>query len=201
MFHLHRIISKDFEINLILDEIQSGIGRTGKWWAIEHYGIEPDMVCFAKGIASGLPLGGVIVKSEIMDWSPGTHYSTFGGNPIACAASLEVIKTINKERILSNVTKVGEHIIKVCKELMEKYKIIGDVRGKGLMIGLELVDELKSKKPAVENCKKVLFNCLKRGLLLLRCGMSTIRLIPPLNIDIETGNVALNIIEDVLKEL
>jgi 4-aminobutyrate aminotransferase len=186
---------------MIVDEIQSGFGRTGKWWAIEHYNIKPDMICFAKGVASGMPLGGIIAKSEVMDWLPGTHYSTFGGNPISCAAAIAAIDVMKKEKILDNVNKVGEHVLKVCKEWGEKYDLIGDVRGKGLMIGFELVDNRKTKSPAVEKCKKFLIENLKRGLLLLRCGMSTIRIIPPLNIDLDLADQALEIMEGVLKEI
>ena len=196
-----RNLTQEYGLLLILDEIQSGFGRTGKWWAVEHYGIEPDIVCFSKGVASGLPLGGILAKPEIMDWLPATHYSTFGGNPVACAAALAVINIIERDRILVNTTKVGEHIIKVCKELSEKYPIIGDVRGKGLMIGLELVEDSVKRKPAVEKCKKFLIESLKKGVLMLRCGVSTIRLVPPLNIDVELADVVLNIMEQVLREL
>ncbi|MHA1238769.1 MAG: acetyl ornithine aminotransferase family protein [Candidatus Odinarchaeia archaeon] len=194
-------LAEDYGLLLITDEIQSGFGRTGKWWAIEHYDVEPDVICFAKGVASGMPLGGIIAKSDVMDWLPGTHYSTFGGNPVSCAAAIAVLDVMEKEHILENAAKVGDHILKVCREFHDKYPILGDVRGKGLMIGLELVEDRKTKKPAVEKCKKFLIEALKQGILLLRCGMSTIRLIPPLNIDLETVDETLNIMEKIFQKI
>ena len=129
---------------LIVDEVQSGMGRTGKWFAIEHTGVEPDMVATAKGIASGLPLGVVIARSHVMSWPPGAHASTFGGNPLSCAASLATIKLI-REQLMQNAADVGAHLLAGVKALMGKHPIIGDVRGRGLMIGVELVRDRRTQ--------------------------------------------------------
>ncbi len=141
-------IADKYGLLFIDDEVQSGMGRTGKWFAIEHWGVEPDILTTSKALASGLPLGACIAKSKIMDWVPGAHASTFGGNPLSCVAANAVIDVIKEEKLLENATKQGAYIMKRLSELKDKSEIVGDVRGKGLMIGMEIVESKESKKPA-----------------------------------------------------
>ena len=186
---------------LIDDEVQSGMGRTGKWFAIEHWGVEPDIVCTSKALASGLPLGATIAKAKVMDWVPGSHASTFGGNPLSCVAAGAVIDVIKEEKLLENATKQGAYIMKRLAELKEKSEIVGDVRGKGLMIGMEIVEDKESKKPAPQKASEIMMRSWKRGINVITCGASTIRIAPPLVITRELVDSSLNIIEDVTKEV
>ena len=194
-------LADGYGILLIDDEIQMGVGRTGKWWAIQHYGVEPDAICFAKGIASGMPLSGVVAKAEIMDWQMGTHFGTFSANPVSCAAALATLEVIEEERLMENAVKVGEHAMKRLRELAEEVELIGDVRGKGLAIAFELVKDRKTKEPAVKECLKTLIGSLKKGVLLLRAGESTVRICPPLTMSVELMDEAIDIIAEVLKEI
>lgn len=187
-------------ILLMDDEVQAGMGRTGKWFAIEHWGVQPDILCAAKSIAAGLPLGAMIAKESIMDWEGGSHASTFGGNPVSCAAASAVIDVTQNERLRENATKQGAYIMKRLEELKAQSEIIGDVRGKGLMIGLELVEDKASKKPAAEKAKEVIIQSWKRGVAVITCGKSTIRIAPPLTITRELVNAGLEIIEDTIKQ-
>jgi 4-aminobutyrate aminotransferase len=186
---------------LIDDEVQSGMGRTGKWFAIEHWGVEPDIVCTSKALASGLPLGATIAKAKVMDWVPGSHASTFGGNPLSCVAAGAVIDVIKEEKLLENATKQGAYIMKRLTELKEKSEIVGDVRGKGLMIGMEIVEDKESKKPAPQKVSEIMMRSWKRGINVITCGASTIRIAPPLVITRELVDSSLDIIEDVTKEV
>ncbi len=186
---------------LIDDEVQSGMGRTGKWFAIEHWGVEPDIVCASKALASGLPLGATIAKAKVMDWVPGSHASTFGGNPLSCVAAGAVIDVIKEEKLLENATKQGAYIMKRLTELKEKSEIVGDVRGKGLMIGMEIVEDKESKKPAPQKVSEIMMRSWKRGINVITCGASTIRIAPPLVITRELVDSSLDIIEDVTKEV
>jgi 4-aminobutyrate aminotransferase len=186
---------------LIDDEVQSGMGRTGKWFAIEHWGVEPDIVCTSKALASGLPLGATIAKSKVMDWVPGSHASTFGGNPLSCVAAGAVIDVIKEEKLLENATKQGAYIMKRLAELKEKSEIVGDVRGKGLMIGMEIVEDKESKRPAPQKVSEIMMRSWKRGINVITCGASTIRIAPPLVITRELVDSSLDIIEDVTKEV
>jgi len=186
---------------LIDDEVQSGMGRTGKWFAIEHWGVEPDIVCTSKALASGLPLGAIIAKAKVMDWVPGSHASTFGGNPLSCVAAGAVIDVIKEEKLLENATKQGAYIMKRLTELKEKSEIVGDVRGKGLMIGMEIVEDKESKKPAPQKVSEIMMRSWKRGINVITCGASTIRIAPPLVITRELVDSSLDIIEDVTKEV
>lgn len=183
------------------DEVQSGIGRTGKWFAIEHWGIEPDIVCSAKALASGLPIGATTANEKIMDWPSGSHASTFGGNPLSCAAALAVIDVIRKEKLLDNANKQGSHALKRLQEFGQQNQIVGDVRGKGLMIGVELVEDKNSRQPASEKAHDVIIRAWKRGVALVTCGASTLRLAPPLTIQKEMFDNALDIVEDVITEV
>ena len=194
-------LADKYDLLMIDDEIQAGMGRTGHWFAIEHWGVEPDIVCIAKAIASGLPLGATVSRASIMDWVGGSHASTFGGNPLACVASSAVIDVIKEENLLENATKQGNYIMKWLKNLKEERKIVGDVRGKGLMIGAELVEDKETKKPAPEKAKEIMMRCWRRGVAIITCGASSVRIVPPLNITRELVDSALEIVEDVVKEV
>jgi len=184
-------------ILLVVDEVQSGAGRTGKWWAIQHSGVEPDMVCMAKGIASGMPLGVCLTKAEVMDWLPGSHASTFGGNPVSLAAALATLDIIEREG-LSNAARVGGLIMERLRGWKETHPLVGDVRGRGLMIGIELVKDKATREPvnALRNRLEIL--AFERGLIVLGCGETTIRLCPALIVSEEEATVALDILEDAL---
>jgi 4-aminobutyrate aminotransferase len=194
-------LADKYGLLLIDDEVQSGIGRTGKWFAIEHWGVEPDIVCTAKALASGLPLGATIAKAKIMDWVPGSHASTFGGNPLSCVAASAVIDVVREERLLENANRQGAYIMKRLGELKEQSEIVGDVRGKGLMIGMEIVEDKDSKRPAPEKVKEIMMRSWKRGINVISCGASTIRVAPPIIITRDLVDSALDIIEDVTKEV
>jgi 4-aminobutyrate aminotransferase len=187
-------------ILLVADEIQSGFGRTGKMFACEHWGIEPDILCAGKGIASGMPLGAMIARSEISTWTPGTHGSTFGGNPVACAAALASIAVI-EAGLLHNATEVGADLMDKLNELKNKHAVIGDVRGLGLMIGVEFVRADGSGTPDGSLRDKVMRNCFERGLLLLGCGESTLRWCPPLIVTREESTTAAEIFDAAISEL
>ena len=194
-------IADKYGFLMIADEVQAGMGRSGQWFAIEHWKVEPDVVCSAKALASGLPLGATVSRARYMDWEGGSHASTFGGNPVACAASLAVIDVIKKEKLLENAAKQGSYIMKWLNDLKEECKIIGDVRGKGLMIGAEIVEDEETKKPATDETKEVMMRCWKRGIALITCGASTIRIAPPLTITRELVDSGLEIIGDVIKKV
>ena len=185
---------------LVVDEVQSGMGRTGKWFAIEHAGVQPDMVATAKGIASGLPLGVVIARSALMAWPAGAHASTFGGNPVACAASLATI-TLIRQQLMKNAADVGGHLLAAVKELMKKHQLIGDVRGRGLMIGIELVRDRQTKERAVTERDRVVLECFRRGLLVLGAGRNALRLSPPLVLTRDQADTAVRILDEALSDV
>jgi 4-aminobutyrate aminotransferase len=194
---LRRLCDK-YGILLIADEVQSGIGRTGKWWAIEHFGVEPDIVCTAKGIASGMPLGVMFARRQIMDWQKGAHGNTYGGNPIACAAALATISLVENE-YMQNATEVGRYTKELAEEiLINKHSSIGEIRGLGLMIGIEFVEDRITKKPAEQLRDAIIENAFQQGLILLGCGKSTIRLAPPLCVTREEVDEALEILDEVI---
>jgi 4-aminobutyrate aminotransferase len=189
-------------ILLIVDEVQSGMGRTGKWWAIEHFGVEPDIVCAAKGIASGMPLGAMIARKSIVTWAKGSHGNTYGGNPIACSASLATIDLL-ENGYMQNATRVGEYLKDALDEIASRHPAfeqpgIGEVRGVGLMIGVEFVKDYLTKEPAETLRDRVVENAFLRGLLLLGCGKSTIRFAPPLMVSEREVDDALQIFEEAL---
>jgi 4-aminobutyrate aminotransferase len=194
-------LADKYGLLLIDDEVQSGMGRTGKWFAIEHWGVEPDIVCTAKALASGLPLGATIAKAKIMDWVPGSHASTFGGNPLSCVAASAVIDVVKEEKLLENATKQGAYIMKRLGELKEQSEIVGDVRGKGLMIGMEIVEDKESKKPAPQKVTEIMMRSWKRGINVITCGASTIRIAPPMIITRDLVDSAMDIIEDATREV
>jgi len=168
-------------ILLIADEVQSGMGRTGKWWAIENFGVEPDIVCSAKGIASGVPLGAMIARQSVMTWPHGSHGNTYGGNPLACAASLATIELLESE-YLENAARMGALALAELRAMQQRHPSIGEVRGIGLMIGVEFVIDRATRQPAVELRNRIEHLAFENGLLTLGCGTSTIRISPPLSI-------------------
>src|SRR5947209_6374072 len=183
-------------ILLVADEVQSGAGRTGKMWAIQHSGVEPDIICSAKGIASGMPLGIMISKAEIMDWVPGSHASTFGGNPVCIAAALATLGVLESENLMRNATEVGNHILKRIVAWPNKHKLVGDVRGRGLMIGVEIVKDKKTKEYAAAERDHIVELAFERGVLFLGCGPSTIRIAPPLIATKDEADVAIDALEE-----
>jgi len=194
MQELRRICDKH-GILLVADEVQSGAGRTGKWWAIEHTGVQPDIVCMAKGIASGMPLGICMTRAEIMDWKPGSHASTFGGNPVCIAASLATIDILEREGI-ANAAKIGGKMLERLRTWPKKHGIVGDVRGRGLMIGIEIVKDQQSREPAGAWRDRIVELAFERGLLILGCGETSIRLAPPLIVNEHQAEIALDILEE-----
>ena len=187
---------------LIADEIQSGFGRTGKWFAIQHFGVEPDILIMAKGLASGLPLSGIAARRELMErWIPGSHGGTYGGNAVACAAAVATIRVIREEGLLENAQQMGALLMEQLRKLQAKFPIIGDVRGLGLMIGVEFT--APDGTPAKDLAKAVVKGCLKRHLLLLTCGPwdNTVRWIPPLVVTREQIEEALAIFKEAVEEI
>ncbi len=199
MQELRRICDRH-GILLVVDEVQAGMGRSGKWWSVEHTGVEPDMVCIAKGIASGMPLSALITRAEIMDWPPGSHASTFGGNPVAIAAALATLDVLEREGV-SNAELVGRHIMQRIERWPEALPLVGDVRGRGLMIGVELVADKKTKEPAVEQRDRVVQRAFEKGVLLLGAGPNTIRIAPPLIVSREQADLALDVLEECIREV
>ncbi|MCE4615058.1 MAG: acetyl ornithine aminotransferase family protein [Desulfurococcales archaeon] len=196
-----RKLADEHGILLIVDEVQSGVGRTGKWYAVDHWDVEPDVITSAKGIASGLPLGVIGGKAEVMNLPPGSHASTFGGNPVSLAAAEAVIEVIREENLLENAAVQGEYIVERFEELKDSMELIGDVRGKGLMIGVELVKNRETKEPARKEMSWIINNAFKRGLLIISAGVSTLRVAPPLIITREEVDKGLEILEKLLREV
>ena len=179
-----RELCDEFGILYVADEIQTGMGRTGKMFALEHFGIDPDIFTLAKGIASGMPLGAMLAKHDLMDWTPGSHASTFGGNPVSCRAALATIEVL-ENGLVDNAAKVGAYFKGKLLELQEEHELIGDVRGVGLMLGIELVNDRVKKTKAIEERNRVVDLAFKKGLLLLGCGENGIRFIPALTVGVE----------------
>jgi 4-aminobutyrate aminotransferase len=197
MQELRRICDKH-GILLVADEVQSGAGRTGKWWAIEHTGVQPDIVCMAKGIASGMPLGITMSRADIMDWVPGSHASTFGGNPVCIAAALATLDVIEKEGLLRNSSEVGNHMLKRMADWPRKHKPVGDVRGRGLMVGVEIVKDQKTREYAPELRDRIIELAFDRGVLFLGCGPSTIRIAPALVVTKDEADVAVDVLDECI---
>lgn len=194
----------EYGILFIADEVQTGFSRTGKLFAVEHYGVEPDIMTLAKGIADGFPISACIAREDIGNaFEPGDHLSTFGGNPVSAAAALANINVMLRDRLPDQVAEKGEYIMKRLDEMKEQYPIIGDVRGKGLMIGIELVKDQKKKTPAVEEVRKIRDLCREKGLLVGSGGVKgcVLRIQPPLVIEKEQIDKALNILEESIKEV
>ena len=193
-------LARDFGILFVVDEVQSGMGRTGKMLAIEHWDLVPDIVALAKGIASGMPLGAMVSQSEVMTWIPGSHASTFGGNPISCQAALATIELL-QGGLIQNAASMGEYILGQLRELQKRFPLIGDIRGKGLMIGVELVKDPVTKEKAIEERNRIIQACFEKGLLILGCGENVFRLIPPLIITKAEADTALTILEEVFQKM
>ena len=196
MQELRRICDRH-GILLVVDEVQSGAGRTGKWWAVEHTGVEPDIICSAKGIASGMPLSVCISKAEVMDWKPGSHASTFGGNPVAIAAALATMDIIKREG-LGNAAQVGGEIKARAESWVSRYEIVGDVRGRGLMIGIEIIKDKQSRTPASDLRDRIVEMAFDRGLLLLGCGESSLRISPSLLVSSDEAAIAMDLLEECI---
>ena len=197
MQELRRICDRH-GILLVVDEVQSGVARTGKWWAVEHTGVEPDIICIAKGIASGMPLGITLSRADVMDWVPGSHASTFGGNPVAVAAALATLEVIEKENLLENSAKVGKHILTRMADWPSRHKLVGDVRGRGLMIGVDIVKDQSTKDYAALERDRIVEMAFEKGVLFLGCGPSTIRVCPPLVVTNEEADVAVDVLEECI---
>lgn len=193
-------ICEKYDILFIADEVQTGMGRTGKMFAIEHWGVEPDMICLAKGIASGMPLGALVAREDIMTWAEGSHASTFGGNPVSCAAALETIRLL-EQGLIQNAEKVGAFLYETLTRLKEKHLWMGDVRGKGLMVGVEIVKNKSGKEKAPSQRNRIIQESFQKGLLLLSCGESAIRFSPPLVVTKEEVEIACQIFDEVLSVL
>ena len=192
-----RRICDQHGILLVADEVQSGCGRTGKMWAIQHSGVEPDIITSAKGIASGMPLGVTIAKADIMDWVPGSHASTFGGNPVCIAAALATMDVLEREGV-ANSAKVGAHMKQRMSKWVETHPFVGDVRGNGLMLGVEIVADKAKKTIAGKQRDRIVELAFERGLLFLGAGESTVRLSPPLIVTKEQADVAMDVLEECI---
>ena len=195
-----RALASEYGIQLVVDEVQSGMGRTGKMFASEHFGLKADVVNIAKGIASGMPLGVTCARAEVMNWPPGAHASTFGGNPVACAAALATIRLLKTEYV-QNAATIGEHLMSGLRELSKKHEIIGDVRGRGMMIGVEFVRDRATKERAVEERNAVIQAMFRRGVLILGAGKNAVRFAPPLVLTREQADTVLRVFDDALGEV
>jgi 4-aminobutyrate aminotransferase len=199
----HRMLAamaREHGILYVVDEVQTGMGRTGKMFAIEHWGVEPDIMAIGKGIASGLPMGATVASADVMRWQAGAHANTFGGNPVACEAALVTIKLL-ESRLVANAATIGAYLLGELKQLKARHPLIGDVRGKGLIIGIECVRDQESKEMAVRERNEVIQRCFRKGLLLLGCGQNVIRMVPPLMITEREAETALGILDEVFAEI
>ena len=195
-----RELTSKHSILLVVDEVQSGMGRTGKMFASDHVGLKGDIVTIAKGIASGLPLGVACARADVMSWPPGAHASTFGGNPVACAAANTTIRLL-KDQLVANAAVVGEYLIDGIRDLQKKHALIGDVRGKGLMIGIELVKDRATKARAVEERNALVQAMFRRGVLILGAGKNAVRLAPPLVFTKAQADSVLTVLNDALTDV
>ena len=192
-----RSICDEHGILLVADEVQCGMGRTGKMWAVEHFGIEPDILCSAKGLASGMPIGVMIARGKLMNWPPGAHASTFGGNPVSCAAALATMKLLQEEYI-ENAARMGRYLLEKISDWPQRHRLVGDVRGLGLMIAIELVRDRSTLVKASSERDWVLHEAFKQGLLILGCGENVVRMMPPLVINERQADLAVKILDGVL---
>jgi 4-aminobutyrate aminotransferase len=185
-------------ILLVADEVQSGVGRTGRMWACEWEGVEPDILTTAKGLGSGMPIGAFIARDSVMTWEAGTHGSTFGGNPVCCAAALATLEIV--EQSLPHIRAMGERMLSHARRFREQYAVVGDVRGKGLMLGIEFVKDRETREPYPEIVDRITERAFRKGLLLLPCGQSTFRLAPPLVLDEYDVDTGMGILDECLRE-
>jgi len=195
-----REICDQHGILLIFDEVQSGVGRTGRMWASQHWGVKPDIMTSAKGLGSGLPIGAVVAKKTIMEqWQRGAHGNTYGGNPLSCAAAVATLDLVASD-YAANAARVGEHFMHRLRELQRDFPCVGDVRGKGLMIGMELIEGDAARTPARKLCDDVVTRAYHNGLLLLSCGTSTVRFMPPLSVSEAEVDEAVGLLRVALNE-
>ena len=200
-FHMELYkIAQKYGILYVVDEVQTGMGRTGKMFAMEHFRIDPDIIALAKGIASGMPLGALTARAEIMDWEAGSHASTFGGNPISCQAAMVTIELL-EEGLMDNAVIQGKYLMAGLREFQQSYECMGDVRGKGLMVAVEFVKNRESKEPAREWRNEIIKKAFQKGLLLLGCGENSIRFCPALTVTAEEINECLSIFDEVVREV
>jgi 4-aminobutyrate aminotransferase len=193
-------LARECGVLTVVDEIQTGMGRTGRMFASEHFGFVADIMTLAKGLASGLPLGAMIARDSLMNWGPGSHANTFGGNPIACEAALATLELL-EGGLIENAKKVGDLLLSRLRSMQKEHRLIGDVRGLGLMTGIELVRDRETKEMAISERDKVIQRCFKRGLLILGCGQNVIRWMPPLVVTPAQAETALSIFEEALTEV
>jgi len=193
-------IAKKYGILYVADEVQSGMGRTGKMFAMEHFGVDSDIIALAKGIASGMPLGALTARAEIMDWEAGSHASTFGGNPVSCQSALATIELL-EEGLMENATVQGDYLMDGLRKLQQTHECMGDVRGKGLMVGVEFVIDRETKEPARKWRNDIIKNAFRKGLLLLGCGENSIRFCPALTVNRKEIDNCLSIFDDVVREI
>jgi 4-aminobutyrate aminotransferase len=195
-----RELTREHGMLLVLDEVQSGMGRTGKMFAADHFDLRADVVNIAKAIASGMPLGVTCARADVMTWPPGAHASTFGGNPVSCAAALATIKLL-KDSLVANAATVGAHLFEGIRALQDKHPLVGDVRGKGLMIGIELVRDRQTKERAVDERNALVQALFRRGVLTLGAGRNALRLAPPLVLSIAQADIVLGVLDGALSEV
>lgn len=193
-------IAKKYGILYVADEVQSGMGRTGKMFAMEHFGVDPDIIALAKGIASGMPLGALTARAEIMDWEAGSHASTFGGNPVSCMAALATIELL-EEGLMENAAVQGKRLMDGLEKLQQSHECMGDVRGKGLMVAVEFVKHRETKEPARMWRNDIIKHAFQKGLLLLGCGENSIRFCPSLTVNTAEVDKCLSIFDDVVREV
>ncbi len=186
---------------LLDDEVLTGIGRTGRWFGIENWSVSPDLICVGGSLASGLPLGAVVGRADVMDWEPNTHSSTLGGNLLACVSAMATIRVIREEHLLENAARQGHYLLRRLGEIAEKHPIVGDVRGKGLLLGVEIVKDSKMHEPDGEAARQILLKCWRRGILFQTVGDSTLRLCPPLTISREMIDSSLAVLESAIAEV
>ena len=184
-----------------VDEVQSGMARTGKWWAIEHFGVVPDIICSSKALGGGISLGATIGRAEIFDWDAGSHCTTLGGTPVACEASLATIRVIEKEKLMQNATRMGDHIMKRMREVMQTSDIVGDVRGKGLMIGVEIVKDKKSKAKWGDGAHDIIHKAWKKGVVAIGAGENSFRIAPPLVITKDQADFGVDVLAECIREV
>jgi 4-aminobutyrate aminotransferase len=192
-----RELTRRHGILLIADEVQCGMGRTGRMFASEHFGLEADILTLAKGIASGMPLGALVARDEVMRWNDGGHGSTFGGNPVSVAAALATFRLL-EGGLVENAARMGALLLDSLRARLGRHMVVGDIRGLGLMVGVEMVRDRFRREPASDLRERVLQEAFRRGLLLLGCGKSTIRLAPPLTIDAEDVEIAVRLLDEAV---
>ena len=195
-----RELTRQHGILLVVDEVQSGMGRTGRMFACEHYDLEADVVTVAKGVASGMPLGVTSARADVTSWPPGSHASTFGGNPVCSAAALATIKLL-RGQLIRHAADVGAHLLAGLRDMSDRHPLIGDVRGKGLMIGVELVRDRATKERATDECEAVVEAAFRRGVLLLSAGLNTVRFSPPLVFTKLQADIALDVFDQALAQV